>query len=116
MQDNLQQVTPTDTPRISTPTRSAFWQRHVTQWRDSGLSKVVYCQQNDLVYHQMVYWSAKAEKGVDDAPSPTQNFVAVNVAQTTADNSLCVRLPNGISIVGIDERSVTLVGQLVEQL
>jgi len=44
--------------------REAFWHRHVSQWRESGLSKAAYCQQCSLVYHQMVYWCSKANSEV----------------------------------------------------
>ena len=77
---------------------------------------MAYCQKYSLVYHQMVYWCSKAEKSGNDAKSASANFVAVTVTPTYADSGLSVRLPNGISIEGIDEHSVALVGKLVEQL
>ena len=39
-----------DTPRLQTLSRKEFWQRHVNQWRTSGLSKMAYCQQYALTY------------------------------------------------------------------
>ena len=106
-----------DTPRLQTLSREVFWQRHVTQWRDSGLSKMAYCKQFSLVYHQMVYWCSKSEEVIDEAKIPANNFVATTVAPTGGGSAgLSVLLPNGISIDGIDELSVGLVRKLVEQL
>ncbi len=112
----MRRNTSSDSPRLQTFSREAFWQRHVTQWRDSGLSKMAYCQQYSLVYHQMVYWCSKAGKSVDDVKIASTDFVTVTVSPTYADSGLSVRLPNGISIEGIDEHSVALVGKLIEQL
>jgi len=105
-----------DKPPLQTLSRKTFWQKHIAQWRDSGLSKMAYCQQYALVYHQMVYWCSKAEKTVDIASDAATDFVAVSVTPSFNHAGLCVQLPNGIAIEGIDERSVMLVGKLVEQL
>ena len=35
-------------PRVRTVNRADFWQRHVAQCKESGLSKMAYCQQNAL--------------------------------------------------------------------
>ena len=104
-----------DAPQLQTLNREAFWQRHVTQWRNSGLSKMAYCQQYALTYHQMVYWSKKQEPCVD-SETATDGFVALSVCADGVDSALSVRLPNGLTIQGIDERSVGLVGKLLAQL
>ncbi len=104
-------------PSLQTLTREAFWQRHVAQWRTSGLSKMAYCEQYSLVYHQMVYWSRKEEPLSDESAVSSGGFVPVVVPPTTAsDFGLVVRLPNGMTIEGIGDRSVELVSKLVAQL
>jgi len=106
---------PSDSPRLQTLSREAFWQRHVTQWRDSGLSKMAYCQQYSLVYSQMVYWSTKTANL--DKKHQSNSFVSVAVAPAVdISPGLSVRLPSGIVIEGIDERSIALVGKLLEHL
>ena len=47
--------------RVKEISRQTFWQRHVTQWRTTALSKAAYYQQHALTYHQMVYWCTKLE-------------------------------------------------------
>lgn len=112
-------ATSSDSPRLQTLSREAFWQHHVTQWRDSGLTKVEYCQQHSLVYHQMVYWSTKAaEKKQCEAEEISQDFVPVTIASAPqcSTTGLSLHLANGMTIEGIDEYSVSLVSKLIEQL
>ena len=114
MQDTLHPIS--DTPHVKATSRGAFWQHHINRWRDSGLSKMAYCQQHDVVYHQMVYWSGNTEKTECDAPKSSNNFVAVNVSRADVHSRLSVQLPNGVSIIDVDEHNVVLVGLLVNQL
>lgn len=111
----MQPNSPSSTPQLQTLSRQSFWQRHVLQWQDSGLSKMAYCQQHSLVYHQMMYWSGKAEKDSVDTQQTPSNFIPIAIT-TSRNSALSIRLPNGIAIEGIDECSVTLVGKLIEQL
>lgn len=101
-------------PGMQTVTRHEFWQRHVSQWRTSGLSKAAYSEQYDLTYHQMVYWSAKFEAVVE--VKPAGGFVPVSVSQPVGDADLSIRLPNGITIEGFNERCVDVIAKLIAQL
>lgn len=102
--------------RLQTVSREAFWQRHVAQWRTSGLSKAAYCQRYALTYHQMVYWSKKEVEPSIAPEAVSGGFVAVTVSSNVGESRLSVRLPNGTKIDGIDERSVGLVSKLIAQL
>ena len=113
----MQHNSTAEAPRLQTLSRAAFWQRHMSQWRESGLSKAAYCQQYSLVYHQMMYWCSKGSKETDETKGATSDFIAVSMTPaTSAPLALSIRLPNGIRIEGINECSVSLVGRLVEQL
>jgi hypothetical protein len=103
-----------NSPRLQTISREAFWQRHVTQWRNSGVSRVAYCQQCSLSYHQMVYWIKKVEAAAEGESS--SGFVAVAVSTDVRDSGLTLRLPNGMKIEGINDRSIQYVGKLIDQL
>ncbi len=69
----------TESPLVQHVSRQAFWQRHVTQWRATELSKATYCQQHALRYHQMVYWCTKLES-TDKREVRSNGFVAVTVS------------------------------------
>lgn len=103
-------------PRLQAVSRETFWKRHVDQWRDSGLSKMAYCQQFSLVYHQMVYWSSKVANADCQISTPEKSFVPVSIAHGDTGSGVYVRLPNGITIEGIDEHSARWIGKLVGQL
>ena len=103
---------------LQTLSREAFWQRHVEQWRASQMSKMAFCKQHDLTYHQFIYWCSKADSAdvnLDHA-SNESGFVAVSVSPMVNNVGLCIRLPNGITVDGIDEHSANWVGKLVRQL
>ena len=77
-------IEPTATPSdMLTLSRETFWQQHIMQWRSSGLSKMAYCEQFSLVYHQMVYWSKKLEDEPEQQ-SETGRFVPVRVPHTVS--------------------------------
>lgn len=63
----------------------------------------------------MVYWSKKEECAVE-LEQPSSGFVALSVSSNARDTGLSVRLPNGITIEGINDRSVDFVSRLIEQL
>lgn len=111
----MQANSSSDSPHLQTLSREILWQRHVDQWRRSGLSKMAYCRQHALAYHQMVYWSKK-EDHVAEPAIACGGFVAVTVASQARDCGLSVRLPNGLTIEGITDYRIELVGKLIAQL
>ena len=36
-----------------------FWNYHIKQWSESGMSQNAYCKQNDLRPNQFTYWKMK---------------------------------------------------------
>jgi len=101
------------TPELQTINREDFWQHHVDQWRKTGMSKAMYCQQHDLVYHQMVYWSTKSA-AVN--AKPAGGFVPVNLGSDVPDVGLSIRLPNGITIEGFDDHRIEVIAKLIATL
>lgn len=43
--------------------KAAYWQEHVQQWQNIGLSKRQYCRDHELRYDKFVWWCRKVEKG-----------------------------------------------------
>lgn len=39
-----------------------FYQRHLANWKDTGLSQAEYCRQNGLIRHRFGYWKRKLFK------------------------------------------------------
>ena len=46
-------------PNTASSEKKAFWQSHMQQWRDSGLSQADYCAQHRLKIYQFHYWRGK---------------------------------------------------------
>ena len=42
--------------------RAEYWAEQIQNWKDSGLSKAEYCQQNQLTKHAFHYWCKKLER------------------------------------------------------
>ncbi len=99
---------------LQTINRQDFWQHHVDQWRESGLSKAMYSKQHDLVYHQMMYWSTKLEPIVDAKTGG--GFVPVSLATDMRNIELSIRLPNGITIDGFNDHRLDAIAKLIAQL
>jgi hypothetical protein len=107
---------------MSSPTSSSdlqsFWQSHVSACQLSSLSKAQYCRENQLEYHQLIYWYAKFCEKTASASSNagTPKFLPVSIEQSARAPSLQITLPNGVVIEGITERSVHFIGEIVRQL
>ena len=94
------------------------WQRHIKDWKASGLSQTAWCKQQNLKPEQLSYWYRKfepkpPEPASQQAPSA---FIPVTVEAKPAVSPLTLALPNGASISGIDESNLVLTQQLVKQL
>ena len=48
--------------------RSAWWQEHVGQWRQSGMSKSGYCATHGLSLNSFRYWLRKSRSASVDVP------------------------------------------------
>lgn len=55
------------------PARSRqFWEHHVQQWQESGLSKIAYCQQHNLNSGNFYNWSRPGDSKKQQKNKPNQ--------------------------------------------
>ena len=74
------------------------WQRRICEWKESGLTQVEYCNQNELKTSAFLYWRKKFSK-----KEPTEaSFVQVRMAanrfcpiRIEIGNRYCVEVGNG---------------------
>ena len=99
-------------------TRKQFWRQHVNGWRDSGLSKRQYCQQYDLVYHQMIYWCAKSEVSDEAINTGAGGFAQVALPNVVASHSpsLSIELPSGVTINNLTPQTIAFLPALLQSL
>lgn len=104
--------------QLQSVTREQFWRHHIEQWQRSGLSKMRYCQDNELPYHQLIYWCGKHRQSVDIVSAAESGFVSVSVTPTDPSpaTTLSVELPCGICIAGVNAETIALVPQLLRNL
>jgi len=57
----------------TTKTKKEIWIKRIQDWRNSGLSQVEYCRQENIKLHQLTHWKSKiegAEQAGDKSISP----------------------------------------------
>jgi hypothetical protein len=99
---------------------SIYWQEHIDNCRQSGLSQAAYCRKNQLKPHRYSYWKRQLTKSSQPINTQSSGFIKLNTVNSiplsTPNSSLCVRLPNEAIIEGISEDNLHLVLPLVKQL
>lgn len=103
----------------TTPKPQAHWQAHVEACDRQDISKAGYCRNNELTYHCFIYWHAKYSEQTVKKPIPktdSSKLIPVALAQGADPAELQIRLPNGVLISGINDQSISLIGQLIDQL
>lgn len=101
-------------PVVTHVSRQHFWRQHIEQWQAGDQSKMAYCRERALAYHQFIYWFKRLARNPSD--TSTTRLVPVAVATPAGTAALRLSLPNGLRIEGIDASTVTLVGELIAQL
>ncbi len=61
---------------MSNSTKTAFWQKHFTDWPQSGLSQKAYCAQHDLKIATFGYWRRRLA-------TPTKKLIPVTIHRPT---------------------------------
>ena len=60
-----------------------FWQKHINAQKESGLSKLSYCQQNELDYARFHYWIRREKECASNPP-----LIAVKLKPTEQEPSI----------------------------
>ena len=90
---------------------STQWQAIIEQWQASGLSAKTFCQQQQVTYHNFLYWRRKLR------PSANSQLVpVVPDPSTVAADGIELALPDGLVIRGIRGGNLTLAIELLRQL
>lgn len=90
------------------------WRSHVEGWRTSGQTQKAYCQANNLIYHRLGYWHRKFNGAKERVSAP--GFTRVSRQTSSPAAGLCICLPNGIELRGVDSDNLPVVHQLLSSL
>ena len=93
-----------------------YWQEHIIGWAQSGLSQSAYCRREGLKLHRWHYWHKKLSRGLVSEPAKRSDFIPVHVRPQAMEDGLRITLPNGLSIEGVNEQTVRLLGAVLKQL
>lgn len=74
-----------------TQQKTEYWQKHLKQWKQSGLTQNQYCDKNGINKHTLSYWKKKQSK-----PKPSLSLVPVKVLEEQAPASGSI--PSGITL------------------
>jgi len=99
--------------------RQVEWRTRIDAYLASGLSGSRFCQANDLIYHQFVYWRRKlsgTEPVIQCSNSAAVGGFTQVVVERPASAELTIELPGGLSIHGIRHQNLDLVQALLERL
>ena len=76
---------------MRSPDKATYWQQHLKDWQQSGLSQRDYCQQHELTYASFGYW----RKRLRTKESTTAKLVPISVSRPAL---ITVYLPSGVRI------------------
>ena len=82
----------------STPQeKRTYWQQHIDQWQQSGLSQIEYCRRNRIKKYQWGYWKKRLA-----APKSPTMLVPVTIPSHSAgclrvlvDDRIAIEVPSG---------------------
>jgi hypothetical protein len=94
--------------------KTTFWQKHISQWRDSTLTQSEYCRQHGLRSDNFSYHKCKPLK--ETASQKPKGFIQVQLPESAAQEPLTLYFSNGSRLTGITETNISLVKQLAGAL
>jgi len=83
-----------------------FWEHHIKQWSESGMSQNAYCRKNDLRPNQFTYWKIKLKSQAlvpEFIQVPSTQFSQVlslseqKGLKLNTDNGFQIEIPDGFS-------------------
>ncbi len=80
--------------------KQTLWTKRIADWKSSGLSQGVFCEQHGLTYTTFVYWRGRLKKHEARGDATPVNFFPVRLKQAS-QTSLTLKL-NGRHSIEID--------------
>jgi hypothetical protein len=92
-----------------------FWEKHLTQWRESGSSQAEYCRKNNLKEHAFSNQKCKRINKTAPKGNTSTGFIQVKLPPNNIEPAtLTLRFNSGTLLSGIMESNLTLVKKLAE--
>ena len=86
---------PEHVDQAASPPKRIFWEHHLGQWQQSGLSQLAYCRKHQLKPHRFYYWRRRILR-----PQTDVSFLPVTLSADPARQLQLVRIlmPNGCAL------------------
>ena len=82
------------TEKVTRGEREEFWQKHLAQWRASGLSQAAYCRRHGVSAIQLSWWkhelARRQKRGAAGRPAAAGPNQGRGPARQTSDTALFV--------------------------
>ncbi len=90
-----------DSPRATQGSKKEYWKRHVENCKDSGLSQIQYCKDQQLAQSTFQYWKAKLNRQNLSRP-------LLPVTITSDFHPIVDSVPSGVSLSVKDRFNIQL--------
>jgi hypothetical protein len=88
------------------------WIEHVSKWRTSGLTRVAYCQQENIPINSFIYQVNRSQ----ETQANELTLIPVKVQAVPAGGELVLRSPNGWSLAMASDVSAAWLSDLLGRL
>lgn len=100
------------TRREKSQALTKYWQHHINQWSESGLTQTGYCRQNNLSRDRFTYWKIKFNKKNLPVEFVQINAQPMSIGQRglklNISPALQIEIPDGFSRVTLEQVLMTL--------
>jgi hypothetical protein len=91
--------------------KQMFWQTHIKQWSQSGLSQAAYCTINNLKTKSFTYFKARLKKkdlSVELVQIPIEQLHTPSFLKLNIGSGFQIEIPDGFSSSTLEQVLVTL--------
>jgi hypothetical protein len=85
----------------------------IEQWKQSGLSQNLFCQQHSIRFHKFYYWYKRYRRQPDVGQDSVAGFVKLKIEQPSVAASVEVHYPGGLRITFHDPVSSNYLKALI---
>lgn len=84
---------------MSNTTKRIEWEKRISDWKASGMSKSKWCREHGYKVHQMYYWLEQFDESESQLKKTQEHFIPIKVANEP-------HKPMGAVFIHIDQLSV----------
>lgn len=71
----------------------------IEQWKQSGLSQKVFCEQQSMRFHKFYYWYKCYRKVNEIADENSRDFVKLKIEKPPVASSVEIHYPGGVRVL-----------------